>query len=219
MSLASTAERAWWLRALLVLQSPRPVFAALRDDSREAAEARQEPITALVLLAGVAAFLMEPVTGRLLDESDADAVLVAVVAFLAGAFSGLVGYWIGGAAVLAGARGAGAAASYRGARHAVAFAAAPIALSLLVLWPVRLSLYGLDLFRTGGSDGGGAGRAFDLAEWVFGVWALALLVVALRILYRLAWVRVAGALAVSVAALFGLLIVMAVFFQGIGGGA
>ena len=219
MSSVRSAERGWWLRTLLVLQSPRPVFAALRDDSREATEARQEPITALVLLAGVAAFLMEPVTGRLLDESDADAVLVAVVVFLAGAFSGLVGYWIGGAAVLAGARSAGAPATYRSARHAVAFAAAPIALSLLVLWPVRLSLYGLDLFRTGGSDREGAGRTLDLAEWLFGAWSLALLVIALRILYRLAWVRVIAALAVSVVALFGLLIVMAVFFQGIGGGA
>ncbi len=162
---------------------------------------------------------MEPVTGRLLDESDADAVLVAVVVFLAGTFSGCVGYWIGGAAVMAGARSAGAPATYRSARHAVAFAAAPIALSLLLLWPLRLSLYGLDLFRTGGSDGAGAGRAFDLAEWFFGAWALALLVVALRILYGLAWARVLAALGVSAVALVGLLIVMAVFFQGIGGGA
>ena len=39
--------RDWWLRTLLVLQSPRSVFAALRDDSREAAGARQEPIIAI----------------------------------------------------------------------------------------------------------------------------------------------------------------------------
>src|SRR4051812_22432760 len=44
-------ERAWLLRALLVLQSPRAVFAALRDDSEETARARAEPIIALVWLA------------------------------------------------------------------------------------------------------------------------------------------------------------------------
>jgi hypothetical protein len=27
--------RDWWLRALLVLQRPRPVFVALRDNSKE----------------------------------------------------------------------------------------------------------------------------------------------------------------------------------------
>ena len=32
----------WWVRTGLVLSSPRPVFAALRDDSTEAAEQRQD---------------------------------------------------------------------------------------------------------------------------------------------------------------------------------
>ena len=45
-------ERAWLLRALLVLQSPRSVFAAIRDDSDEAAGARSEALLALVWLAG-----------------------------------------------------------------------------------------------------------------------------------------------------------------------
>src|SRR5438105_12067782 len=50
-------ERVWLLRALLVLQSPREVFAALRDDSEDAARARSEPIVALVWLAGIACVL------------------------------------------------------------------------------------------------------------------------------------------------------------------
>ena len=50
----ATPEKAWFLRALLVLQSPRPVFAALRDDSDEAAEARQDAGGAIVWLAGIA---------------------------------------------------------------------------------------------------------------------------------------------------------------------
>ena len=61
-------DKAWLLRALLVLQSPRAVFTAMRDDSDEPARARQEPITALVLLAGIAAVLWTPVASTLLDQ-------------------------------------------------------------------------------------------------------------------------------------------------------
>ena len=46
--------RDWWLRALLVLQRPRPVFVALRDESKEAVSERAEPMLAIVLLAGIA---------------------------------------------------------------------------------------------------------------------------------------------------------------------
>jgi hypothetical protein len=44
-------DRDWWLRTLAIFQSPRAVFEALRDDSKEQNEARQEPVLALVLLA------------------------------------------------------------------------------------------------------------------------------------------------------------------------
>ncbi len=56
-------QKEWWLRALAVFQSPRGTFAALRDDSVEAAEARQEPIMAIVILAGIAGCAHD-VTGR-----------------------------------------------------------------------------------------------------------------------------------------------------------
>jgi len=96
-------ERLWWLRTLAIFQSPRAVFEALRDDSKEQVEARQEPVLALVLLAGVAAVLLAPSTGRLLDEDlvDNSLAVVAVLLFLTGGLYGAATYWIGGAALFA----------------------------------------------------------------------------------------------------------------------
>ena len=73
--------REWWLRAALVLQSPRAVFVALRDDTDEAASDRAEPVLLIVLLAGAAAALAS-------DASTGyDGLLLAVWAFLAGFLS------------------------------------------------------------------------------------------------------------------------------------
>jgi hypothetical protein len=55
-----------------------------------------------------------------------------------------------------------------------------LALSLFAVWPVRLAVYGEDLFRTGGSDHGAGNTAFVVLELVFVAWALALLVLGLR---------------------------------------
>ena len=66
---AASPDREWFLRALLVLQAPRPVFAALRDDSDESAHARQEPVLALIWLAGIAGVLATSVARTLLDDS------------------------------------------------------------------------------------------------------------------------------------------------------
>src|SRR5438874_491126 len=77
-------EKEWWLRALLVFQSPQPVFAALRDDADDAASARQEPMVAVVFLAGIAAVLASSVAGRLMDDPIYDGLLVAVWAIVAG---------------------------------------------------------------------------------------------------------------------------------------
>ena len=51
--------RDWWLRTLLVLQRPRPVFVALRDDTKESASDRSEPVLLIVLLAGIATVLCD----------------------------------------------------------------------------------------------------------------------------------------------------------------
>jgi hypothetical protein len=202
---ASTAkpslERAWWLRTLAVFQSPRAVFAALRDDSEEAVEARQEPVLALVLLAAMAGVLTSPSTGRLMDNPDRDGLVVAVLVFLAGIMYGLAGYWIGGGAVYVGARAAGSTRSYRQSRHILAFATAPLALSLLALWPVEIAVYGADLFRTGGSDEGAGHWVFRAIEAGFYLWSFALLVLGVRAVNRWPVVRSLGAVGLTAFAL------------------
>ena len=200
-------EKEWWLRSLAVFQSPTSVFAWLRDDSDEQASARQEPVIALVFLAGIAANLSTTVTGRLLDDPAIDGLLVAVLAFLGGGLYGAATYWIGGAAVYLGARAAGGEGSYRRARHLLAFAAAPLVLSLLVVWPLRLALYGADVFRTGGADAEGPGRwVFETVEAALFLWALGLLVLGVRVVHEWPVVRSLGALALAALALiaFGL---------------
>ena len=184
----ASGERDWWLRALLVLQSPRAVFTALRDDSNAAAHARQEPLVALVYLAGIAGVLATTASGRLLDVPEFDGLLIAVWAFSAGGIYGVATYWLGGAAVYLGARLAGGRGSYRRARHLLGFAAAPLALALLT-WPVRIALYGGDLFRTGGADAGAANRFFDGLELAAIAWMVALIVLGMRVVHGWSWPR------------------------------
>jgi hypothetical protein len=190
-------ERDWWLRALAVFQSPKPVFAALRDDSDGEAEARQEPVLALVLLAGLAGVLLAPSTGRLLDQElvDGSLAVVAVLVFVTGAIYGMATYWIGGAALLAGLKGAGSQGSYRRARHVLAFSAAPLVLGLVLVWPVRLAIYGSDTFRSGGADEGTGATVFDSVLGVFAVWAFGLLGYGVSIVERWSLGRAAVALA------------------------
>ena len=190
-------EKEWWLRTLAVFQSPRAVFAALRDQSDWEAEARQEPVLALVLLAGLAGVLLAPSTGRLLDEPlvDGSLAVVAVVIFITGGFYGAATYWIGGAALFAGLRGAGSRGSYRRARHVLAFAAAPLVLGLLLVWPLRLAVYGSDTFRSGGSDSGAGVALFDGLLAAFGIWAAGLLVYGISVVERWKLLRAAVSVA------------------------
>src|SRR5919199_2410057 len=105
-------DRAWLARALLVLLDPRPVFAALRDDSEDAARARQETILAIVGLAGIASVLWTTTAGRVMDDPAYDGLVVAVWAFIGGAFYGLFAYFPGGAALYGGAPAAGSLRGY-----------------------------------------------------------------------------------------------------------
>jgi hypothetical protein len=191
--------RDWWLRAVLVLQRPRPVFVALRDDSKESLADRAEPVLAVVLIAGIAGVLSSSVAGRLLDDSSYDGLLVAVWAFIAGSLYGMFGYFAFGALLHGGAKALGSQGSYRRARHVVAFAAVPIALSL-VLWPLKLAVYGESLFRTGGSDHGAGVRAFDGLEIGFLLWAAVLLLIGARAVHGWTWARAAAASAPALAA-------------------
>ena len=200
-------SRVWWLRALLVLQSPRAVFAAVRDDSDEAARARQEPVAAIVGLAGVAGVLATPVARRLANDPDYDALLIGVWAFIGGVIYAICVYWLLGALLHGGVRALGSEGTFRRARHVLGFATAPFALALIVYWPVRIAVYGIDLFRTGGRD---YGTGDDVFGWVFlGVlaWSAILLVLGVRTVHGWSWVR--SVAAVSIAAALPVLLVLA----------
>ena len=205
----ATDERAWLVRALLVLQSPRPVFAALRDDSDEVAKARSEPILALVWLAGIACVLATPVAGRLLDDYEFDGLLIAVWAFLGGGLFGVAVYFAGGGVLQLAARALGTLGSYRRARHVLGFAAAPLALSLVLYWPIRIAIQGSDMFRTGGTD---TGHVLADLFYVFVAWTLVLLVLGVRTVHGWTWARatatvglaaVAGAIVLELGTLLG----------------
>jgi len=196
-------QRAWWIRALLVLQAPRPVFVALRDDSPASAADRAEPVLLVVMLAGIASVLATTTAAHLMDDHDYDALLVVVWAFLAGGLYGAVAYWLFGALLHGGVKALGSRGTYRRTRHVLAFAAVPLALSL-VLWPVKLALFGADLFRRGGSDHGAGATALVLLELAFLAWALALLLIGVRAVHGWTWVRAATAIALPVAACVGL---------------
>jgi Yip1-like protein len=176
-------EWVWLQRAIFVLVRPHEVFRAMRDDSDAAARPRSEAVLGLVILSGIASVLWTPRYGRLLDDVANDGLNVAVIAFIGGAIYGTVAYYLGGLIVYWLTRIAGGI-TYRQVRHVLAFASAPIALSLLALWPVRLAVYGQDVFRSGGSDHGAGNTAFIVLELLFVAWALALLVLGLRTVRR-----------------------------------
>jgi hypothetical protein len=184
--------RDWWLRTLLVLQRPRPVFVALRDESKTSLSDRSEPVLAIVLLAGIAALLPTRTAGTFLDDGSYGGLVVAVWVFLAGSLFGAFCYFALGALLYAGAKALGSQGSYRRSRHVLAFAAVPIALSL-VLWPVKLALYGESLFRTGGSDHGAGARVFDVLELSFALWSVTLLLIGVRAVHGWTWARAAAA--------------------------
>lgn len=194
-------DREWWLRTLAIFQAPRSVFAALRSETPQDIEARAEPILALVLLAGMAGVLVAPSTGRLLDESlvDDSMAVVAVLVFVTGALYGVATYWIGGAALYVGLRGAGSKGSYLRARHILAFAAAPLVIGLVFVWPVRIAVYGSDLFRTGGDDHGPGNVVFDAILGALALWAVGLLVYGISVVER--WTVVRALVAVGLVVL------------------
>jgi len=192
-------EREWWRRAVTVLIRPQEAFDGLRDDSREAGDARQEPLTAIVFLAGISIFLSTPTAAQLYDSSyyQADTVTIVFEALLGGLLLGLQNFWLLGGTVHLGARGANGEGSYRQARHLVALATTPFVLSLLLVWPVRLGLYGTDLFKKGGSDTGTGGDVFRGLDSAFLLWALTLLLLGVRTVNGWSWARSLAALGLA----------------------
>jgi hypothetical protein len=195
-----------------VLQSPRSVFAALRDDSDEAAESRQDVAGALVWLAGISGILATTVASTLLDDVEIDGTLAAVWAFLAGGLYGFFLYYVVGKVSHVALRKLGSRGSFRRARHVLAFAATPIALALFVYWPIRIAVYGGDLFRSGGPDGRGAGPATAWLFYGFVVWALALFLIGVRTVHGWTWARSVAGVAFTAAIAAGLAVAVGVLY-------
>ena len=192
----SPLERNWWLRAPAVLVAPRAVFAALRDESEDEVDRRQEALTALIALAGIGAVLGTPVARTILNEGGSS-LIVPVWAFVGGAFYALAVYWVGGGLLFGAGRRLGGLGSYRRARSIVALASAPLALALFTLWPIRIAIYGEDLFRTWRADLGPGDRIFDgLFYGAFG-WSALLLLVGVRAVHGWSWARSAAAVALA----------------------
>lgn len=186
-------ERAWWLRAALVSQAPVTVFRALRPDSREAADERQEVAASIAFLVGVALTFVSAAASSFADDPARRGVVIPVWLFIAGVFVALLNYWIAGGVLFLALNVLGGQGSYRRARHLLAFAAVPLAISL-VLVPVRLALYGGDIFRSGGADTGAGAHVFTWLELGFGLWALGLLAIGIRTVERWSRLRTAAAL-------------------------
>lgn len=190
------AEREWWRRTLAVVARPRPVFAALRGDDQDDAEARQEPVLAIILLAGIGGILATPAWAEIMDEPERDGLVVAVVTFIGGGLYGIAAYWIVGGALGLSLRGFGGEGQYRRTRHLIAFAAVPLVL-LIAVTLVELALYGDDVFRTGGADEGAGGTVFDLLRGLLVAWTIALLAIGIRVVEHLPWLRLAGTLVLA----------------------
>jgi hypothetical protein len=195
----STLERSWWLRAPAVLVAPRAVFVSLRDDSEEAVEARQEPITAIAGLAGIAGVLATPVARTLLNDGSISVSVIPVWAFFGGMVYAVAVYWLGGGLLFGAARRFGSLGSYRRARHLLTLSAAPVALTLFTVWPIRIAIYGENLFRTGGNDWGPGDRAFGWILFLAFAWSVALLVLGVRSVHGWSWGRSLATVALAAA--------------------
>ena len=188
------ASRAWWLRVPKVLTAPRAVFAALAETDDLDVDARSEPVLLIVILAGMASIILTPAWGTVMDDGTVDGLVLVVLTFIGGLFYGAAGYFLLGLALWLGAKGVGVEAPFRILRQLVAFAAVPIALSLLVVLPVIAVRYGWDWFRTTGSDTRSEREVVVGIGLAFMAWSVALVALGLRTTFRLPWRGVVGAL-------------------------
>jgi hypothetical protein len=145
------AGRVWLRRAALVLGRPRDAFAALQDDSVDAAGDRQDVVVGLAFAGGVAVALAT--AGQTLEELDALELLVWV--FVSGLSYGFIGYWLLGWGLSYVVPRLGGLGTRRRTRHVLAFALVPLVLALpawfvsppllipLGVWSAGLLLFGL----------------------------------------------------------------------------
>ena len=78
---------------------------------------------------------------------------------------------------------------------------------MCAVWPVRIAIYGEDLFRTGGNDWGPGDRVFGGLLYAAFVWSALLLLVGVRTVHGWSWPRTVAA--VGLAAALPALIVLA----------
>lgn len=202
-------ERAWWLRVPAVLLGPRSVFFALREEDPDDVAARSEPILLVIWLAGAASVLASPTAGGLLDDSERDGLIVAIWTFVFGGIYGAAAYFLIGFAIFFGARLFGSLGGFRRERQIVGFALVPLALSLFVLLPLRLALFGGDTFHTGGADEGTGESALLVSQLGFAVWSLVLLVLGVRVVHGWDWLRSLAVVIAGVALLAAIVGVVA----------
>ena len=182
--------RDWWLRTLLVLQRPRPVFVALRDEDPDAVAARAEPVLLIVWLAGIAAILADATT--YLDDATRDGVDLAIWVFAAGGISGAFAYFVVGWILYRVVRALGSHGTYpplaararvrRGADRALA---RPLAVQARAL---RRRLVPHRRARLRRRD-----VAFDVLAAGFCAWSVALLVIGVRSVHGWTWRRALAA--------------------------
>lgn len=191
------ATRDWWRRVPKLLTRPLPVFAALGETDDTDVDARAEPVLAITILAGMAGVLLAPAWGTVMDDPSVDTLVLLVLTFVGGLFYGAAGYFLLGLALWLGAKGVGVDTPFRIARQIIAFAAVPLALSLVVVVPAVVLGFGADWFRSGGGDEGTGRTVVTAIGSAFALWSLGLVVFGLRTTFRLPWRGVVGALALA----------------------
>ena len=172
-----------------MLVAPRAVFASLRDESDDAVDARQEVLIAIVTLACIAGVMTTSVGRTLMNRQGVTPIIVAVWALFGGVAYALGLYWLGGGLLYGAAARFGGLGTYLRARSVVALASAPLALTLFTVWPLRIIIYGQNLFRTGGWDYGRGDRIFGGVMYAAFAWCAILLVIGVRSVHGWSWGR------------------------------
>ena len=175
---------------MLVLQRPASVFAAMRREDEQ--ELRQEPLLAIIFLAGIAGVLSTNLAGACSTTSRSTRSGSRCGRSSRAGSTGSSGYFVLGALLFIGEKSAGADTSYVRSRHVLGYACVPLALSLLAQ-PVKIAAYGEDAFKSGGSDTGFGAHVFEAIELVALVWCAVLLVIGVRTVNSWSWWRALAA--------------------------
>ena len=149
-------------------------------------------------IAGIAGVLGTPVARQLLNDGSMSTSLIPVWAFFGGVVYALAFYWLGGGLLFG--------ASPPARRPRLVPPVAPRARRSRPrrsrsrssrFWPVRIAVYGVDLFRTGGNDYGRGDAIFGGIWYAILAWSFCLLVVGVRAVHGWTLGRAVGAVAIA----------------------